>query len=128
DSALQGKKVLVVDDDVRNIFALTSALERCHMEVIYAESGTQGLELLRKSPGIDIVLTDVMMPQMDGFEFMRRVRAQRRFKKLPVIAVTAKAMKQDRDKCLAAGANDYITKPVDVEQLQSLMRVWLYNR
>lgn len=127
DPVLAGKKVLIVDDDVRNIFALTTALERHKVNVKYAESGQQALELLAKEPEVDIVLMDVMMPEMDGFECMRRIRAQAKFKKLPILAVTAKAMKGDREKCLEAGANDYITKPVDIDQLRSLLRVWLYR-
>ncbi|HMC77528.1 MAG TPA: HAMP domain-containing protein, partial [Vicinamibacterales bacterium] len=127
DPALQGKKVLVVDDDIRNIFALTSILEQYGVEVVYAENGRDGIEMLKNTPGIDGVLMDVMMPEMDGFEAMRAVRQIRRFKALPIIAVTAKAMKGDREKCLEAGASDYITKPVDTEQLISLLRVWLYR-
>ena len=127
DPLLAGKKVLVVDDDVRNIFALTTALERHKMTVVYAESGRQALDLLEQTPDVQIVLMDVMMPEMDGFECLRRIRALPKFKKLPILAVTAKAMKGDREKCLEAGANDYITKPVDMEQLGSLLRVWLYQ-
>ncbi len=127
DPLLANKKALVVDDDMRNVFALTTALERWKMQTFYAESGQQALDLLAKTPDVDIVLMDVMMPEMDGWECMKRIRSQPNFKKLPILAVTAKAMKGDREKCLEAGANDYITKPVNMDQLRSLMRVWLYK-
>jgi CheY-like chemotaxis protein/CHASE3 domain sensor protein len=127
ESILAGRKVLVVDDDVRNIFAVTSALEAVQMEVIYAESGQEALDLLDRRPDIEIVLMDVMMPGMDGYEATRRIRGLERFRRLPIISVTAKAMKGDREKCLEAGASDYITKPVDMDQLKSLLRVWLYR-
>jgi CheY-like chemotaxis protein len=127
DSVLAGRKVLVVDDDVRNIFAITSALEASQMHVNYAESGQAGIDFLELHPEVEVVLMDVMMPDMDGFEAIRRIRAIDRFKKLPIISVTAKAMKGDREKCLEAGASDYITKPVDMDQLRSLLRVWLYQ-
>ncbi|MBV8356277.1 MAG: response regulator, partial [Candidatus Eremiobacteraeota bacterium] len=123
--ALEDKKVLLVDDDVRNIYALKSVLEECKMQVIAAESGQQCLDLLRSDPQVDIVLMDIMMPEMDGYETIRRVRADHRFKALPIIALTAKAMKGDREACLAAGASEYISKPVDIDQLISLIRVWL---
>jgi signal transduction histidine kinase/DNA-binding response OmpR family regulator len=127
DSVLAGRQVLVVDDDVRNIFAITSALEASHMRVNYAESGQAGIDFLQLHPDVEVVLMDVMMPDMDGFEAIRRIRAVDRFRKLPIISVTAKAMKGDREKCLDAGASDYITKPVDMDQLRSLLRVWLYR-
>jgi CheY-like chemotaxis protein len=127
DPVLAGKKVLIVDDDVRNIFALTSVLERYQMQVTYAENGKDGIELLQKYPDADVVLMDVMMPEMDGYDTMRSIRKIRKFKSLPIIALTAKAMKGDREKCIEAGASDYITKPVDTEQLLSLLRVWLYK-
>ncbi len=127
ESILSGRHVLVVDDDVRNIFAVTSALEASQMRVSYAESGQDGIDLLQRQPDIEVVLMDVMMPEMDGFEAIRRIRRIERFKKLPIISVTAKAMKGDREKCLEAGASDYITKPVDMDQLRSLLRVWLYK-
>jgi CheY-like chemotaxis protein len=119
--------VLIVDDDVRNIFAITSALEASKMDVKYAESGQAAIDLLGKNPEIEIVLMDVMMPEMDGYEAIRRIRRIDRFRRLPIISVTAKAMKDDREKCLQAGASDYITKPVDLDQLRSLLRVWLYK-
>ncbi|MBR8834842.1 MAG: response regulator [Stigonema ocellatum SAG 48.90 = DSM 106950] len=127
DSILQNKKVLIIDDDVRNIFALTSLLERYHMEVLYAENGRDGLTVLQNHPNLNVVLMDVMMPEMDGYEATRLIRQQNKFKSLPIIALTAKAMQGDRDKCIEAGASDYITKPVDTEQLLSLLRVWLYG-
>ena len=122
---LIGRKVLIVDDDLRNIFALTTVLERQQMVVSFAENGRDGIELLEKDPSIEIVLMDIMMPEMDGYDTMRAIRNISQFKSLPIITLTAKAMKGDRDKCFAAGASDYITKPVDVAQLLSLMRVWL---
>jgi signal transduction histidine kinase/CheY-like chemotaxis protein len=127
DSVLAGRKVLVVDDDVRNIFAITSALEASQMNVSYAESGQGGIDYLQLNPDVEVVLMDVMMPDMDGFEAIRRIRELDAFKKLPIISVTAKAMKGDREKCMEAGASDYITKPVDMDQLRSLLRVWLYR-
>jgi HAMP domain-containing protein/CheY-like chemotaxis protein/signal transduction histidine kinase len=127
DPVLAGKKALIVDDDVRNIYALTSLLERHKMQVMYAESGAEGIDALQKHPDVDVVLMDVMMPEMDGYEAMRRVRQMDPFKNLPMIALTAKAMKGDREKCMEAGASDYITKPIDAQQLVSLLRVWLYR-
>ncbi|HZT06480.1 MAG TPA: response regulator, partial [Chloroflexota bacterium] len=127
DPVLEGKRVLIIDDDMRNIFALTSALERYKMIVSYAENGRDGIEALRKHPDVDVVLMDIMMPEMDGFETTRNIRANERFANLPIIALTAKAMKGDRERCIDAGASDYITKPVDVDQLLSLLRVWLYR-
>jgi CheY-like chemotaxis protein len=127
DPVLIGKRVLIVDDDVRNIFALTAALEGYGMAVRFAESGQGAIDLLQADPACDVVLMDVMMPEMDGNEATRRLRAEARFAKLPIIAVTAKAMKGDRDRSIEAGASDYITKPVDIEKLASLLRVWLYR-
>jgi CheY-like chemotaxis protein/CHASE3 domain sensor protein len=127
DPVLSGRKVLIVDDDVRNIFAITTALESYRMNVVYAESGRGGLDMLDTNPDVAAVLMDVMMPEMDGFETTQRIRSDERFRQLPIIMVTAKAMKGDREKCLAAGASDYITKPVDMDQLRSLLRVWLYR-
>ncbi|HEV8659261.1 MAG TPA: response regulator, partial [Thermoanaerobaculia bacterium] len=128
DPVLAGRTALIVDDDMRNIYALTSLLERHKMKVLYAESGGEGIEMLQKHAGnIDVVLMDVMMPEMDGYEAMRRIRSMEEFKNLPVIALTAKAMKGDREKCMEAGASDYITKPIDAQQLVSLLRVWLYR-
>jgi CheY-like chemotaxis protein len=127
DSVFHGKRILIVDDDIRNVFALTSALEMRGMKVLYAENGREGVAKLRENPTVDLVLLDVMMPEMDGYETAGAIRAMSRFEALPIISLTAKAMKGDRDKCIAAGASDYITKPVDVDQLLSLMRVWLHR-
>ena len=127
DAVFAGKKVLVVDDDVRNIFAITSVLESNGMSVVYAENGRDGIEMLRKTEGVNLVLMDVMMPEMDGYETMREIRKDPQYKSLPIISLTAKAMKGDREKCLEAGASDYVTKPVDPDQLLSLMRVWMYR-
>jgi hypothetical protein len=124
DNNLDGRKVLVVDDDLRNIFALTSMLERWKMQVVTAENGRQALEALEEAPDVDLILMDIMMPEMDGYETMRAVRQQERFRALPIIALTAKAMKEDRQKCLDAGASDYVAKPVSAPQLLSLLRVW----
>jgi HAMP domain-containing protein/signal transduction histidine kinase/CheY-like chemotaxis protein len=124
---LRGKDVLVVDDDVRNVFALTSVLERHGMRVTFAENGREGLAALKEHPETDIVLMDIMMPEMDGHQTMAAIRRIPAYRKLPIIALTAKAMKGDREKSIEAGASDYITKPVDIEQLISLMRVWLYR-
>ena len=127
DAVLNGKRVLIVDDDVRNIFSLTSLLEDHGMLVLFAENGKDGIHLLRERHDFDIVLMDVMMPDMDGYDTTRAIREMPALKSLPIIALTAKAMKGDREKCIAAGASDYITKPVDTEQLLSLLRVWLYR-
>lgn len=127
ESVLANKKVLIVDDDVRNIFALTSMLERHQMYVLYAENGRDGIAVLQNHLDINIVLMDVMMPEMDGYETMSAIRQLDQFTTLPIIALTAKAMFGDREKCIEAGASDYITKPVDTEQLLSLLRVWLYR-
>jgi CheY-like chemotaxis protein len=125
DSTLAGKKVLVVDDDVRNIFALTTVLEQHNLQVVHAENGRAGIEVLLNTRDVDGVLMDIMMPEMDGYETMRAIRQIAEFRTLPIIAVTAKAMKGDRTKCIEAGASDYITKPVDLDQLFSVLRVWL---
>jgi CheY-like chemotaxis protein/signal transduction histidine kinase len=127
DPTLTGRTALVIDDDVRNIFALTTFLERSEMKVVYAESGREGIARLQDTPEVDVVLMDVMMPEMDGYETVRAIRDMPRFRNLPIIAVTAKAMKGDREKCIEAGASDYIAKPVDMDQLLSLLRVWLYR-
>lgn len=127
DTALEGKKILMVDDDARNVFALTSLLERHKIEVLAAYNGKEAIETLRKTSGIDAVLMDIMMPEMDGYETIRAIRRKTKFKKLPIIALTAKAMKGDREKCIEAGASDYIAKPVNAEQLLSLLRVWLFK-
>jgi CheY-like chemotaxis protein len=121
--------VLIVDDDVRNVFALTAALEqRFGMRVAYAENGADGIEKLRSAEHVDVILMDVMMPGMDGYETMRRIRQLPAHASVPIIALTAKAMKGDREKCIEAGASDYIAKPVDTDQLASLIRVWVGER
>jgi len=127
DEPLHGRKVLVVDDDVRNIFALNSVLERHKMDVVSATTGQDAINLLEQSDDIALVLMDVMMPEMDGYETMRRIRSMADFRRLPIIALTAKAMKGDREKCLEAGASDYVAKPVNTEQLLSLVRMWLHR-
>ncbi|WP_338451081.1 ATP-binding protein [Niallia oryzisoli] len=127
-SALRHKKVLIIDDDIRNVYALTIALERAEMEIIEAENGYEGIEMLLANPDTDIILMDIMMPEMDGFEAIQRIRQMQRYKTLPIIALTAKAMKKSREECLAAGANDYISKPLNIDQLFSLMNVWLYKK
>jgi CheY-like chemotaxis protein len=119
------KKILIVDDDVRNIFALTSMLEHWDMTVLRAENGREALEILGSSPDVDAILMDIMMPEMDGYQTTRAIRELPQFRELPIIALTAKALKEDRRKCLDAGASDYIAKPVQGEQLRSLLRVWL---
>jgi CheY-like chemotaxis protein len=126
-TTLAGKKVLVVDDDIRNIFAMTSILEPHQMNILSAETGKSAIEQLQSTPDIDVVLMDIMMPDMDGYDTMRAIRKLAKYRSLPIIALTAKAMKGDREKCIEAGASDYIAKPVDTEQLLSLLRVWLYR-
>ncbi|MDZ7961549.1 MAG: response regulator [Aulosira sp. DedQUE10] len=127
DPILANKKILIVDDDVRNIFALTSLLEGYQMQVVFAENGKDGIATLQGNSDVNIVLMDIMMPEMDGYQTTRAIRQQEQFRSLPIIALTAKAMQGDREKCIEAGASDYITKPVDTEQLLSLLRVWLYQ-
>jgi len=127
DGGLAGKRVLIIDDDVRNVYAITSALEDRGMEALYAPDGRAGIDFLEREPGIDLVLMDVMMPGMDGHQTTRAIRQLQGFQGLPIIALTAKAMRGDREKSLAAGASDYITKPVDIDQLLEMMRVWLYR-
>jgi CheY-like chemotaxis protein len=127
EAMLAGKKVLIVDDDMRNIFSLSSALSEKEMVIYEAENGREALKQLDAYPEIDLVLMDIMMPEMDGYETMRMIRKDQRFHSLPIIALTAKAMKGDREECLKAGASDYIPKPVDMEKLFSLLRVWLYS-
>lgn len=127
EELFEGKKILLVDDDIRNVFALSSVLEGYNMEVTFAENGREAIELLQGNPDYDLVLMDMMMPEMDGYEAMRLLREMPEFEKLPIIALTAKAMKEDRAKCIEAGASDYMKKPIQTEQLLSLMRVWLYS-
>jgi HAMP domain-containing protein/signal transduction histidine kinase/CheY-like chemotaxis protein len=125
DADFGGRRVILIDDDKRNIFALTSILEARGIEVLNAENGRAGVELVRDNPDVDLVLMDTMMPEMDGIEATQTIRQEERFKSLPIISLTAKAMKGDREKCLQAGASDYVTKPVDPERLLSLMHVWM---
>ncbi|MBU1009802.1 MAG: response regulator [Bacteroidetes bacterium] len=127
DDVLEGKTILLVDDDMRNVFAINSLLEGYKIKVIFGKNGIEGLERLKENPFIDLVLMDVMMPEMDGYQAMKEIRKQKKYQKLPIIALTAKAMKDDREKCLAAGANEYLAKPVDTAKLISLLRVWLYK-
>ena len=127
NEVLRGRQVLVVDDDVRNIFALTTVLENQDMEVVSATNGRQAIDIIQSTPDLSVVLMDIMMPEMDGYETMREIRKDSRFRTLPILALTAKAMKGDREKCLQAGASDYIAKPVNTDQLLSLLRVWLYR-
>jgi HAMP domain-containing protein/signal transduction histidine kinase/CheY-like chemotaxis protein len=127
EDVLTNKTILVVDDDVRNLFALTTAFERYNINTITAESGQEAINILMENPSVDMVLMDIMMPEMDGYETTQKIRREHKNNNLPIIAVTAKAMKGDREKCIEAGASDYITKPVKIDQLLSLMRVWLYK-
>ncbi len=127
DPILKGKTVLVVDDDMRNIYALTTVLEELDMNVLHAQNGRRAIEVIESTPIIDIVFMDIMMPEMDGYQASREIRKREQFKHLPIIALTAKAMKGDRERCIEAGASDYIPKPVDTERLLSLLRVWLYK-
>lgn len=127
DIMLKDKKILLVDDDMRNVFAISAILQERGMNVIKAENGKKALEMLENETNVDLVLMDIMMPVMDGYETTKKIRQIGKFWKLPIIALTAKAMKEDREKCIAAGANDYLAKPVDVDRLLSMMRVWLYQ-
>jgi tubulin-specific chaperone A len=127
EGQLEGKHILVVDDDMRNAFALSKLLGEKGVDVAIAHSGIKALEVLDARPEIDLVLMDIMMPEMDGYEAIQRIRAQVKFRNLPILALTAKAMKGDADKCIAAGASDYLSKPVDVDRLFSMLRVWLYK-
>ena len=124
---LRGRKILVVDDDARNIFALTSLLENQEMDVVSATNGRTAIDIIQHTPDVSMVLMDIMMPEMDGYETMREIRSIPEFRTIPILALTAKAMKGDREKCLIAGASDYIAKPVNTDQLLSLMRVWLFQ-
>jgi CheY-like chemotaxis protein len=127
NDVLRKRKVLVVDDDARNIFALTTVLENHEMDVLSATNGRQAIELIEQTPDLSVVLMDIMMPEMDGYETLREIRKDPRLRTLPILALTAKAMKGDREKCLEAGASDYVAKPVNTDQLLSLLRVWLYR-
>ncbi|MFA6121989.1 MAG: response regulator [Sideroxydans sp.] len=127
EAQFTGKQVLLVDDDIRNVFSLSGLLEEHGLKVVTARNGQEALDRLAEHPDVDLVLTDIMMPVMDGYEFIRRTRAQKRYGKLPILALTAKAMKEDRDLCLEAGASDYLAKPIDIDRLFSVLRVWLYQ-
>lgn len=127
EDTLNGKKILIADDDMRNVFALSSVLEDKGISIVVARNGRDGLQKLNQNQDVNLVLMDIMMPEMDGYTAMREIRKLEKFKKLPIIAITAKAMREDKDKCIEAGANDYLTKPVDIEKLVSLLRVWLYK-
>ena len=127
DEDLVGRTVLLVDDDARNIFALSSVLERRGMNVLTATNGSDAISIIEKEPKIAIVLMDIMMPGMDGYETMQAIRSDPAFRRLPIIALTAKAMKGDREKCLEAGASDYLAKPVSTEQLLTALRMWLHR-
>ena len=128
DDALTGKKVLVVDDDIRNIFALTSLLEVHGIEVVSCETGREAIVKVDEDPDLDVVLMDIMMPEMDGYETMHQIRQNPKHRLLPILALTAKAMKGDRERCLQAGASDYIAKPVNAEELLALLRIWLFGK
>jgi len=127
DDIFAGKKLLLVDDDMRNIYALSAQLEEFGFDITIANNGKEAIATLEEHPDMDIVLMDIMMPEMDGYEAMSLIRKQSRFQKLPMLALTAKAMKDDRAKCIEAGANDYCSKPIDMGKLTSLMRVWLHK-
>jgi len=126
EAIFKDKKILLVDDDMRNVYAITNILEEKGVYVLAGKNGKEGLDCLNNNPDIDLVLMDIMMPEMDGYETIREIRKQQRFKKLPIVALTAKAMKGDRAKCIDAGANEYLAKPVDTDKLLSMLRVWLY--
>jgi CheY-like chemotaxis protein len=127
DTMFRDKKVLIVDDDMRNVFALSKVLSDKGLKTLKAEDGMKALDILNKEPGIDLVIMDIMMPEMDGYETMKRIREQKKFAHLPIIALTAKAMKKDYEQCMASGANDYMSKPVDTNRLISMLRIWLYR-
>ena len=127
DEDLLGRSVLLVDDDARNIFALSSVLERRGMRVLTATTGKEAIEILKAKPEISIALMDIMMPEMDGYETMQEIRRDEKLRRLPIIALTAKAMKGDREKCVSAGASDYLAKPVNTEQLLAALRMWLHR-
>jgi CheY-like chemotaxis protein len=127
DVMFKGRKVLITDDDMRNVFALSKVLEEKGLILFKADNGQKALDLLQQEPDIELVLMDIMMPVLDGYETMKRIRQQPKFEKLPIIALTAKAMAKDRELCIDAGASDYLEKPVDVDRLFSMMRVWLYR-
>ena len=128
DNTLDGKKVLIVDDDMRNVLALSSAIQDQGMSVTIGKNGREGIDQLEAHPDVNLILMDIMMPEMDGYEAMREIRMKDKFKDLPIIALTAKAMKGEKERCTEAGASDYLSKPVDTEKLLSLMRVWMHQK
>jgi CheY-like chemotaxis protein len=128
DESLEGRTVLLTDDDLRNTFALSKLLKSHGMNVVIADNGQMALEKLETDTSIELVIMDIMMPVMDGYQTMHRIRAQEKYADLPIIALTARAMPEEQEKCMEAGANDYLTKPVDVERLLSLLRVWMFQR
>jgi CheY-like chemotaxis protein len=128
DPILKGRRIAIIDDDIRNIFSLTAVLEQHKVDVLHAENGREGIELVKSDPDIDAVLVDIMMPELDGYEVMRQIRELKRFTDLPLIAVTAKAMKEDRVRCFEAGASDYLAKPIEIDQLLSILRTSLRPR
>ena len=128
EAMLEGRKVLLVDDDMRNVFSISSLLAEKNMQVIEAENGVEALARLNEHPDVAVVLMDIMMPEMDGYTAIREIRKDKRFAETPIIAMTAKALKGDHEKCIEAGASDYIAKPVDMEKLFSLIRVWTFQR
>ena len=127
ENLLNNKNILIVDDDMRNVFSLTSALEEKGMNVVVGRNGSEGIKKLYEKNNIDLILMDVMMPEMDGYTAMKEIRKEKQFDNIPIIAITAKSMKEDRQKCIEAGSNDYLTKPVDINKLISLLKVWLYK-
>jgi len=127
EDGFKNKKILIVDDDMRNVFALTSVLEEKGLKVVVGRSGNEGIKKLNEEGNIDLILMDIMMPDMDGYLAIKEIRKDSKFTKTPIIAVTAKSMKEDRQKCIEVGADDYLTKPIDVPRLISLLRVWLYK-
>ena len=127
ENLLNNKNILIVDDDMRNVFSLTSALEEKGMNVVVGRNGSEGIKKLYEINTIDLILMDVMMPEMDGYTAMKEIRKEKQFDNIPIIAITAKSMKEDRQKCIEAGSNDYLTKPVDINKLISLLKVWLYK-
>jgi CheY-like chemotaxis protein len=125
---LENRTVLLVDDDLRNTFALSKILKKEGLNVVIADNGQMALDKLKQSGNVELVIMDIMMPIMDGYQAMRRIRAEKAWQKLPIIALTARAMPEEQEKCMEAGANDYLTKPVDLERLLTLMRVWLFRQ
>jgi CheY-like chemotaxis protein len=128
DKVLQGRTVLLTDDDLRNTFALSKLLKAHGMDIVIADNGQMALDKLKENPAIELVIMDIMMPVMDGYQAMHAIRAQREYKDLPIITLTARAMPEEQEKCMEAGANDYLTKPVDIERLLTLLRVWLFKQ